>query len=59
MIEPLLALYDLAQEIGKADARRCAGVGEGTAEVRRRVPACDCEHAGCGSASCSRANRDG
>jgi hypothetical protein len=43
MNRQMIALYDLAQEIGKADAHCCAGIGSRTADVRRRVPACDCE----------------
>jgi transposase len=43
----VLALYELAQEIGKADARGCAGTGSGTADVWRGVCACDLHAAAC------------
>jgi len=45
MKEQMIALYELA-EAGRARRfRGSAGVGGGTADVRRGVCACDCEHA--------------
>jgi hypothetical protein len=43
--QQMVALYDLAQEIGLADFVGSAGTDSGTADVRGRICACDCEPA--------------
>jgi transposase len=40
MSQQMIALYDAAQEMGKSDARGCAGIGGGAADVRRRICSC-------------------